>query len=107
MFWFHDNNCEEFDDSCAKVCEWEDAGIMLEIDRCIAPEVEWLWRQGIATYCSCCGHKAEVGYILVSQNDAERMKSLGYEVHPTHHKCDMYRNTIAFVAKNSPLKMEG
>ena len=52
---------------------------MVGIDRCILPEVEHLWSQGIETIESCCGHGKVAGYILVKPEDAQQMLSLGYD----------------------------
>ena len=52
---------------------------MVGIDRCVLPDVEYLWSQGIETIESCCGHGQVAGYILVKSEAAGRMLAIGYE----------------------------
>ena len=54
------------------------------VDKCLAEEVQWLWRWGIKTTGCCCGHnvKTDQSYIGVVDEDIERMKEMGYEVRP-------------------------
>jgi hypothetical protein len=53
---------------------------MVGIDRCILPDVEYLWSQGIETIESCCGHGQTTGYILVKPEDCSKMRAFGYDV---------------------------
>ena len=55
---------------------------VIGVDRCIAPEIEQLWAQGIRTTGCCCGHndKDLQPYIGVLDDDIERMKALDYKV---------------------------
>jgi len=49
------------------------------IDKCILPEILYLWSKGIKTTESCCGHNKRAGYIAVEEVYAPLMKVLGYE----------------------------
>lgn len=53
----------------------------IEVDDCIADEINNLIEEGIDTKASCCGHR-EGGYILVrnSNKSLKRMIDLGYEI---------------------------
>lgn len=55
------------------------------VDVCIALEVSRLWKMGIATTGSCCGHNKAPGFIGVVDSDIPRMKALGYRVQ--HNPC--------------------
>ena len=48
------------------------------IDICICQEIAELWYRGIKTYESCCGHNKSRGYIMVGEEDKNKMKELGY-----------------------------
>lgn len=50
----------------------------LEIDECIAKEIQELWAQGIHTLGCCCGH-GKKGFIQVERTDFAKMLELGYE----------------------------
>lgn len=53
------------------------------VDRCLSPEIKFLWSKGIKTIGCCCGHHLNSpensGYIQVKYDCIEKMKSLGYE----------------------------
>jgi len=52
----------------------------VSVDACLAAEVLWLWRQGVVTIASCCGHGGDhLGDIIVDDADGGRMRELGYE----------------------------
>lgn len=57
---------------------------MVGIDRCILPDVEYLWSQGIQTDESCCGHGQATGYIYVRPEGVSQMRALGYENDSNH-----------------------
>lgn len=59
-----------------------DDGRGICVDACIAREVQDLWREGITTTGSCCGHGAHPAFIGVIDADIPRMKAMGYEVAP-------------------------
>lgn len=50
------------------------------VDKCISNEIQYLWRKGIVTMASCCGHNIIDGCICVHDDCIEQMKDLGYEV---------------------------
>lgn len=56
----------------------------LAIDACVLPEIAFLWRLGIVTTGSCCGHNQQPGYIGVAREDVPRMEALGYQ-HSVKH----------------------
>ena len=69
------------------------------IDRCVLPELQKLWSEGISTYCSCCGHgNDDKAFIRVGAEYAERMAELGYERYEPHD-CLVHKNTVAYRAK--------
>jgi hypothetical protein len=52
------------------------------VDHCIAPVVQALWRAGVLTLNSCCGHNAEAPSIITHLHDADRaltvLREAGY-----------------------------
>ena len=73
---------------------------LLGIERCVAQELSDLWKEGIETVCSCCGHgRDEKAYIRVKAECAEKMEALGYQKF-SMHKCLFHENTVAFRAKH-------
>lgn len=52
----------------------------IQLDKCIAKEIEYLWNKGIITMASCCGHNRTDGFISVLEEYIPKMKELGYEV---------------------------
>ena len=69
----------------------------ISMDRCIVEEIQFLWKLGIVTIESCCGHNLLDACILVSQDDIPRMRELGYEHYP--NQCDLTRQD-GFYAKS-------
>lgn len=70
------------------------------IDRCILPELQKLWDEGISTFCSCCGHgNDEKAFIRVGAEYADKMAELGYEPYEPH-ACLIHSNTLAYRAKS-------
>jgi len=51
---------------------------MICIDRCILPEINYLWAQGITTYGSCCGHNKIEGMVNTHEDNYSQMIRLGY-----------------------------
>lgn len=39
----------------------------IQVDECLADEIEELWRRGIKTSGCCCGHGAHLGIIQVRE----------------------------------------
>ena len=60
-------------------------GVVLEegqipYDACILWEMQQLWKLGVETGCSCCGHGQREAVIGVNGEDSrELMEALGYE----------------------------
>lgn len=50
----------------------------IEVDDCIADEVEELWNRGIKTTGCCCGHGAALGMIQVREECIPAMEQMGY-----------------------------
>ncbi len=50
----------------------------LEVDSCITKELQELWKLGIATTESCCGHNSELGYIKVELKNIPDMQIMLY-----------------------------
>lgn len=62
---------------------------LVNVDKCLLPEVLSLWEMGIRTTGCCCGHdkvSKEEPYIGVEFEDIEKMKSLGYKVKPNKYR---------------------
>ena len=55
-------------------------GELMGIDKCIAEEIQYLWKFGIRTTGCCCGHNIMGGVIGVVDEDIEIMKKGGYKV---------------------------
>lgn len=49
------------------------------IDICLVLEVLELWKKGIVTIESCCGHNQTIGYIAVDSGCVSQMRDLGYK----------------------------
>ena len=61
---------------------------MVDIDKCILPEILNLWENGVKTGWCCCGHGHtnkgnSMASIAVYKESCNKMKSLGYDRHPT------------------------
>jgi hypothetical protein len=69
--------------------------VPLGIDRCIALEILDLWRAGIKTIASCCGHNKQPAIISVFPEHDDWMVAQGYA------RCPDHPNT--FYAKSIPL----
>lgn len=72
------------------------------IERCILNEIKQLWKQGIKTLCSCCGHGLSYNaFITVDKADADRMIAMGYESPPDLLEvCDNCDAGVMFVPKS-------
>lgn len=51
----------------------------VRVDACLVNEIEELWKKGIRTMGSCCGHGRHLGMIQVLPEDTKKMVALGYE----------------------------
>lgn len=47
-------------------------------DTCLQSELHELWRVGVSTTGSCCGHGKKQAYIQVTSKDVQKMHELGY-----------------------------
>ena len=62
----------------ANVGEDSPTGKMVNIDKCLLPEILTLWEKGIKTTGCCCGHGLAAAYIGVRCEYREQMLNLGY-----------------------------
>lgn len=70
-----------------------------EMEACIVDELKDLWKQGVRTVCSCCGHGDDrMAYIRVDAPSAPKMEALGY-VQTELHKCLFHAGSVAFHPK--------
>ena len=51
----------------------------INIDECILKEIKYLWKNGIKTYGSCCGHGIKHSWVNVDESDFVNIENLGYE----------------------------
>lgn len=53
------------------------------VDKCLSPEIKFLWGKGIKTLGCCCGHHTNSpknsGYIQVEDKYVQQMKDMGYK----------------------------
>ncbi|AXQ69408.1 hypothetical protein HOU02_gp317 [Caulobacter phage CcrBL9] len=61
---------------------WAPTGRLVGIDRCLLDEIEGLWRLGVVTVESCCGHNQASGYIAVASGHEPIMRAMGYQPDP-------------------------
>lgn len=61
------------------------------IDACIAHVLEHLWENGIETLGSCCGHGKDSPSIVLSQDNAERVRRLIADVDNRQFKLLFWR----------------
>ena len=52
------------------------------IDNCMLSLVKMLWGIGIETIECCCGHNKTYGYIAVTEDHGDTLKSMGYRIDP-------------------------
>lgn len=71
----------------------------IQIDECIADEIEDLWSKGIKTTGCCCGHGFALGFIEVTDNCIEDMEKLGYVHYIYPNNCGGVERKDAFVPK--------
>jgi len=53
-------------------------GKVVAIDGCILGRIKQLWRMGIETKASCCGHGEMPPCVIVPKEYEERLRSLGF-----------------------------
>lgn len=54
-------------------------GDIVCIDTCIATEIGYLWRHGVLTINSCCGHQRYSSTVIVAKTSEKKMDDLGYK----------------------------
>jgi hypothetical protein len=63
-------------------------GKTVSVDACMVPELASLWRQGIRTTGSCCGHKGVSSFVAGKTDaDAAALDRIGYTRHPDAPHC--------------------
>lgn len=71
----------------------------IELDKCLVPEIKWLWNNGIETVASCCGHNKIEPSIIVKEKYIDKMRKLGYKnkINPIYPKKEnlFYSKTIS------------
>jgi hypothetical protein len=78
------------------------------VDKCIAKEIEELWRQGVKTTGCCCGHGSKLGFIQVRDKvSVEKMKQLGYQHYIYEEKFGGKERLDAFIPKTTKHFYEG
>jgi len=62
------------------------------LDPCIVSEIKELWKAGIITYGSCCGHNKREPMVNVDESNVEQMLSMGYiQNHPDKTRKDTFK----------------
>jgi len=51
----------------------------IAVDACLKEEILFLWKNGVITDNSCCGHNKISGFIIVAKESEKIMKALGYK----------------------------
>jgi len=54
----------------------------ISVDKCLIPELKYLWQRGIETVWCCCGHNIDDGVIFVKKSCIDKMIDLGYNLRP-------------------------
>lgn len=68
------------------------SGDNIQVDRCIAAEIQELWSKGILTYGSCCGHNKTESMVNVAPIQAGYMLAMGYVMnHGDPNRHDTFR----------------
>jgi hypothetical protein len=71
----------------------------VQVDECLADEIEELWSKGIKTCGCCCGHGLSLGYIQVTNDCIEQMEKLGYVHYIYENKFGGVKRRDAFIPK--------
>lgn len=71
----------------------------VQVDECLANEIEELWRKGIKTTGCCCGHGYTLGFIEVTDESIKDMEKLGYAHYIYPVNCGGYERKDAFIPK--------
>lgn len=57
------------------------------IDKCLLPEILYLWEAGIKTTGCCCGHgDISLAYIGVQKDHIFKMENMGYQTYYNHYR---------------------
>lgn len=81
------------------------------IDTCIATEIGWLWKSGVKTLNSCCGHNKDHSWVIVSK-DSEAFMDKHYESYkaPSGLNCYLlktgYSSTLKELKPSQPQEVE-
>lgn len=67
-------------------------------DTCLQSELHDLWRVGVSTIGSCCGHGRKQAFIQVTSKDVQKMHELGYKQKEDDGSADG-QETYVFVPK--------
>lgn len=70
-------------------------GQIVSVDACMVPELASLWRLGIRTVASCCGHRKGPGFVAAHEADAARLDALGYRRCPDAEHCHIAQTAPA------------
>lgn len=80
----------------------------VSVDKCIAREIEALWKQGVKTTGCCCGHGRGLGFIQVRDDESvEKMRQLGYQHYIYEEEFGGADRLDAFVPKTSEHFLQG
>jgi len=79
----------------ANVGEDNPNGKMVCIDKCLLPEILFLWERGIKTTGCCCGHDLLPPYIGVKEEYYDKMLELEYKHRDTPPELDQ----MSFIPK--------
>ena len=71
----------------------------VQVDECLANEIEELWAMGIKTTGCCCGHGLALGFIEITDECIEQMEKLGYVHYIYDNNCGGVERKDAFVPK--------
>jgi len=64
----------------------------VSIDPCIYDEIHKLWKKGITTYGSCCGHNITKSFVNVAEWNIKQMIDMGYiQNHRDKNRKDTFR----------------
>ena len=66
----------------------------IEVSRCLANEIQWLWDNNITILDCDCGEREELGYIVVNEDSITKMKEMGYETY-VYKDCERYDTFIS------------
>lgn len=73
---------------------------VIKVDKCLADEIQHLWKQGIKTAVCCCGHGYSLGFIEVFDESIPKMEKLGYIHYIYPQDCGGSERKDAFIPKS-------